>query len=139
MIHIFTNAEVVEAAGYVGNYLTTIQTKRGQIEIWHGVIIVATGAEPIVSKEYCYGENPRVLTQLELEAKLAREGTGNARNIVMIQCVGSREEKHSYCSRLCCSQAIKNALKIKDMQPDSNIFIIYRDIQAYGFKEKYSI
>jgi len=136
-VSIFTGAEVVDVKGYVGNYVTTLQCGNTRFELAHGAVILATGAEPAVPQEYLYNENQCVLTQLELEEKIADLDLDGARNIVMIQCVGSRQEGRPYCSRFCCSQAVKNALKIKEVNPETNIFIFYRDMRTYGFKEKY--
>jgi heterodisulfide reductase subunit A len=103
-----------------------------------GAIIVATGAEPAKAAGFLYGEAANVLTQSELEKILHEEKfDGRGKNIVMIQCVGSRNEEHPYCSRICCSMAVKNALTIKKRNPDANIYILYRDMRTYGFREKY--
>ncbi|MFQ6067048.1 MAG: FAD-dependent oxidoreductase [bacterium] len=151
LIHVYKNAEIKEISGSIGSYKTTIEIdhnkkqneeKKGQkqlIEIGHGTIIVATGGAEYQPEEYLYGKEPRVITQKELEERIARDdkSLASGKNIVMIQCVGSRDDRRPYCSRICCSQAIKNALKIKGVNPNSNIFILYRDIRTYGFKEKY--
>jgi heterodisulfide reductase subunit A len=104
-------------------------------------LILATGATELETNEYLRGQSERVITQKEFEAKLTdeaeREKVASAHTIVMIQCVGSREEDRMYCSRVCCAQAIKNALKIKQINPQTNIVIFYRDIRTYGFREEY--
>jgi heterodisulfide reductase subunit A len=108
------------------------------MEIEHGIIVVATGAQENKPDEYLYGKSPKVITQQELEEKLGTDPSQicSVKDVVMIQCVGSREpEKRPYCSKLCCSKAIKNALKIKEFSPDCNVYILYRDIRTYGFKE----
>ena len=136
-IHVHLGSEVVEVRGYVGNFETTIRYDGAEETIKHGVIIVATGAEEYKPVgEYLYGEDPRVLTQLELEQLLA-EGKFKAGRVVMIQCVGSRSPERPYCSRICCSTAIKNALKIKEVSPETEVYVLYRDIRTYGFREKY--
>jgi len=106
-------------------------------EISHGVVIVATGADEYKPKEYLYGSSRRVLTQMELEERLKDSDIDldGAGNIVMIQCVGSRDSERPYCSRVCCNQAIKNALVLKEMKPEANITILYRDIRSYGLNE----
>jgi len=103
----------------------------------HGVIIVTTGGSEYQPSEYLYGENERVITQLELEEKLATGALKAKRfnNIVMIQCVGSRTEERTYCSKVCCGQAIKNALKIREINPLANIYILYKDMRTYGVRE----
>jgi len=151
-IHVYTKATVQEVGGYVGKYRSTLLLERNgqkvRLDLEHGVIIVATGAQKAVPTSYLYGQDKRVVTQHELEAMLA-EGSGlktgdyglrtmdYGLTVVMIQCVESRDEKHPYCSRICCSQAIKNALKIKEQNPNANVFVLYRDIRTYGFKEEY--
>ncbi|MFQ6618339.1 MAG: CoB--CoM heterodisulfide reductase iron-sulfur subunit A family protein, partial [Fidelibacterota bacterium] len=87
-------------------------------------------------KEYLYGNDPQILTQFELEDKIFNNDF-HAETVVMIQCVGSRNEEHPYCSRICCTHSIKNALKIKELHPQTEVYILYRDIRAYGFREAY--
>ncbi|MBM7854802.1 heterodisulfide reductase subunit A-like polyferredoxin [Desulfohalotomaculum tongense] len=136
-IEVILNAEVSEVSGYLGNYSTKLKLSDGSTkEIEHGAVVIATGAEAIKPDEYLYGEHPAVVTQQELEERIVGSGI-NAQNVVMIQCVGSRQENRPYCSRICCTQAIKNALKIKEQNPGTNVFVLYRDIRTYGFKEKY--
>ena len=108
-------------------------------EIEHGIIIVAIGAKESKPTEYLYGENEKIITQLEFERWLFNEKSKkeNTKSVVIIQCVGSREDEHPYCSKVCCSGAIKNALKFKEKYPDGNLFILYRDVRTYGTKEKY--
>jgi len=134
-IAVRTQAEVVEVGGYLGQYRTLVQLADGeQEEIQHGVIVLATGAREIEPQEYLYGQDPRVVTQRELEERIADLGL---QSVVMIQCVGSREEGHPYCSRICCTEAIKNALAIKEQSPETEVYILYRDIRTFGFKEQY--
>jgi heterodisulfide reductase subunit A len=126
--------------GYVGQYRTTIELADGQqTEIEHGVVVVATGAQEIRPKEYLYGQDERVITQRELEKYMASGDLTKqpVRSVVMIQCVGSRDEEHTYCSRICCTEAIKNALAIKERSPSTDVYILYRDIRTFGFKEQY--
>ena len=141
LIHVFTDIEVEEVSGYVGNFKSTIAQNDGELlktELEHGIVIVATGMEEYQPDEYLYGEDLRVLTQVELEVRLAT-GTSEKSfgNVVMIQCVGSRDEERPYCSRVCCGEAIKNALKIKEADPESNVFILYRDVRTYGLMEEH--
>jgi heterodisulfide reductase subunit A len=135
-IKVHLNSEVSEIEGSVGNFRTTIKTKGKQKTIEHGVVILATGAKEHVPQEYLYGKNGNVLTQLELEEKLANGGLA-AKNFVMIQCVGSREAPREYCSRVCCSEAIKNGLKIKELDPEAEVYVLHRDVRTYGFYEKF--
>ncbi|MEM2912398.1 MAG: FAD-dependent oxidoreductase, partial [Candidatus Bathyarchaeia archaeon] len=136
-IQVHVGAEVVEVNGFVGNFKSKIKYKNGKERlVEHGVVIVATGATEYKPNEYLYGKHPRVMTQHELEEKIA---TGNfkAKTVVMIQCVGARNEERPNCARICCGQAIKNALKIKEISPETEIYVLYKDIRAYGFKEDY--
>ncbi len=139
LITIHLNSEIVNAEGFVGNFKTTISTNGTEEIIEHGVVIIATGAKEYVPKEYFYGKDERVLTQLELE-KMVLNGEierDKPKQIVMIQCVGSRNEEHPYCSRVCCSEAIKNAILLRENYPDAEVYVLYRDIRSYGFKELY--
>ena len=134
-VHLYTQAEVAEVAGYVGKFETTLRLRDGdEAHVAHGAVIVATGAKASEPQGYLYGRDPRVITQTELEARLAA-GQVDAQRVVMIQCVGSRDEKHPYCSRFCCSQAIKNAIALKEANPQMEVVVLYRDIRAYGFRE----
>jgi len=142
-IHLFTEAKIETIEGSIGNFKTKIAINGDSREIEHGSVIVATGAKEYNPTEYLYGQNERVLTQLELEQRLV-EGDGllksiggNSRTVVMIQCVGSRDDERPYCSRLCCTHAVKNALKLKELSPTTNVYVLYRDIRTYGFKESY--
>ena len=136
-IKVFKGAEVVEVSGYVGNFETTIRQGSVEETVKHGVIIVATGAEVLKPYgQYLYGEDPRVLTQMELEERLAK-GDFKAERVVMIQCVGSRVPERPYCSRICCYEAVKNALKIKELCPGAEVLVLFRDVRTYGFRELY--
>ncbi|MBS7636022.1 CoB--CoM heterodisulfide reductase iron-sulfur subunit A family protein [Candidatus Bathyarchaeota archaeon] len=137
LIHVYLGAEVVEVSGFVGNFKSKIRLSSGEEkEVEHGVVIVATGAVEYKPKEYLYGEDPRVMTQHELEEKIAK-GEFKAKKVVMIQCVGARNEERPNCARICCGQAIKNALKIKEQNPDADVYVLYKDVRSYGFKEEY--
>jgi heterodisulfide reductase subunit A len=143
-IRVHLDTLVKEFSGYMGNYKSTLVGASGQGRetlIEHGAVVVATGAVERQTDEYLRGSSDRVITQKELEAKLAdqteRETITSAKTIAMIQCVGSREEGRMYCSRVCCVNAIKNALKIKEISPETNVVIFYRDIRTYGFREEY--
>ena len=140
LIQVRTGAEIEEIQGFVGNFAATLVSNGDREEIEHGAIIVATGAEELRPSEYLYGEDDRVLTQGELEKRLGEADAetrrrGDAETVVMIQCVGGRNEERPYCSRICCSQAIKNALKIKEMNPKAEVYILYKDMRTYGFRE----
>jgi len=135
-IHVHLDTQIINIEGYVGNFKTTICSNGEEKQIEHGIVIVATGATEYKPIEYLYGSNPNVLTQHELEELLAK-GRFKAKSVVMIQCVGARNEERPNCSRICCAQAIKNALKIKELSPKTEVYVLYKDIRTYGFKEDY--
>ncbi len=138
LIKVYTDSSVEEVMGYVGNFTTSVKTANGSETLEHGVIVVATGGRPYLPKQYLYQESARVITQLELEDKLRHGDEAQSINdIVMIQCVGSRGEDLAYCSKVCCGQAVKNALKLVEINPDANITILYRDMRTYGFMEDF--
>ncbi|MEW6426815.1 MAG: FAD-dependent oxidoreductase [Thermodesulfobacteriota bacterium] len=136
-ITVLKQATVASVSGYVGNFTTTVNVGESTRVINHGVAVLATGGRPYTPSQYLYGQSDRVLTQLELEARLAtkRHLPARGRQVVMIQCVGSRGEDLTYCSRVCCGQALKNALRLKRLQPDLGVTVFYRDMRAHGFLE----
>ncbi|MGD2245193.1 MAG: FAD-dependent oxidoreductase [Candidatus Aminicenantes bacterium] len=138
-VHVSHDATITDVSGYVGDFVTTVNSEGRIKEIRHGAAILATGADEYSPTEYLYGEDDRVLTQLELEEQIARrdERLPKSQSLVMIQCVGCREEDRNYCARVCCSQAVKNALKLKETCPKMDITILFRDMRTYGFKEDY--
>jgi heterodisulfide reductase subunit A-like polyferredoxin len=138
-ITVLTDSEIVNFEGFQGNFKTAVRAgaQKEVQEIKHGVIIVATGAGENTPKEFLYGEDQRVLTQTQLGDRLADKGCSDLDTVVMIQCVGSRNEERPNCSRICCQSAIKNALAIKKSSPDTQVFILYRDMRMYGQMEDY--
>jgi heterodisulfide reductase subunit A len=139
LIHVSHDATITDVSGYVGNFITTVKSEGRVKEIHHGAAILATGADEYKPTEYLYGKDDRVLTQLELEEQITKgeKRVIDSRSLVMIQCVGCRQEDRSYCARVCCSQAIKNALKLKEVNPEMDITILFRDMRTYGFAEDY--
>ena len=139
LIHVYTGATITEATGYVGNFVTKVKSDRGTTEIKHGAAIIAIGADVYKPTEYLYGQDDRVMTGLELDEQINKgeEKIINAQTLVMIQCVGCRNEDRNYCSRICCSQSVKNALKLKEINPKMDIYILFRDMRTYGFKEDF--
>ncbi len=136
----FIGSNIMRIDGFVGNFKTEINSDNGSNSVEHAVVIVATGAIEAETDEYGYGTIPGVATQHELEEELAdmREGDiPDGETFVMIQCVGSRNDEFPYCSRICCTHAIRNALRIKDINPRAEVYVIYRDMRTYGFKEIY--
>jgi len=139
LIHVYTDAVITEATGYVGNFVTKVKSERGLAEIKHGAAVIAIGAQEYKPTEYFYGKDDRVMTLLELEERIAKgeEKLLNSQTLVMSQCVGCRNEDRNYCSRVCCSQAVKNALRLKETNPEMDIYILFRDMRTYGFSEDY--
>lgn len=140
LIRIYTESQVKGVEGFAGNFSVDIMSREDElITSQYGAIVVATGADEHEPREYSYGGDPKILTQNELEKLLAQKADDvkNLDSIVMIQCVESRDDQHPYCSRICCSQAIKNALAVKEMNPEAKVFVLYRDMMMYGFKEQY--
>ncbi len=137
LIHVYHDATITDATGYVGNFVTTVKSEIGTTEIKHGAAVLAIGADLYTPTEYLYGQDERVLTHLELEEKINKgdKKVVSAQSLVMIQCVGCRNEERNYCSRLCCSESVKNALRLKEKNPDMDIYVLFRDMRTYGFKE----
>jgi len=136
-IHVHLNTQLTTVEGFVGNFKSTLSTSGKEIVLEHGVAIMATGASSYTPTEYSYGKDPRIMTSLDLDRKLIEKDTGlkNMNTAVFIQCVGSREPDRQYCSRVCCTHSIDNALELKKLNPDMNVFILYRDIRTYGERE----
>ncbi len=138
-IHVYTEAVITEATGYVGNFVTRVTSERGVTAIAHGAAVIAIGAEAYKPTEYLYGKDARVVTHLELGERIARadDTVTRAQSVVMIQCVGCRNEERNYCSRVCCGHSVKNALKLKAINPEMDVTIAFRDMRTYGFNEAY--
>jgi heterodisulfide reductase subunit A len=143
-IALYYNTEVIGFEGHVGNFRTRLSYEGdGEPprcwEIEHGVAVVATGGYEFKGNVFSYGEDPRVITQLELERRLA-EDVDQARElqqVVMIQCVNPPDQEVPYCSRTCCTNSMKNAIRIKQINPDCQVYVLYKDLITYGFREEY--
>uniref|UniRef100_A0A7C4U6U9 4Fe-4S dicluster domain-containing protein n=1 Tax=candidate division WOR-3 bacterium TaxID=2052148 RepID=A0A7C4U6U9_UNCW3 len=135
LIKVKTNCDILRSEGFVGNFKTTIGKDGYEEEIEHGVVVIATGAKEYKPVEYNYGKSDRILTQFEFEEGILSGKIKNPRSVVMIQCVGSRDENHPWCSRVCCSEAVKNAILIKEKSPETDVYVLFRDIRTYGYKE----
>lgn len=136
-LQVHLNSSVQEVEGFVGNFKTTLNNQEGQETIEHGVTIIATGAQESSPPEYAYGQHKGIMTLLEMDNAFT-QGTVDPQNIntaVFIQCVGSREPDRPYCSRVCCTHSIKNALYLKEKNPECQVIILYRDIRTYGERE----
>ncbi|MFH1717883.1 MAG: FAD-dependent oxidoreductase [Planctomycetota bacterium] len=138
-IDVHIDSLVSEVEGSVGNFKSTIKHNGDGTQVGHGIVIVATGAEEYEPTEYLYGSHPGVITQRTLEDWIHEDKPElkNSKSVVMIQCVGSREKDRPYCSRVCCSEAVKNAISIRDKYPETAVYVLYRDIRTYGLLEKY--
>jgi heterodisulfide reductase subunit A-like polyferredoxin len=139
-ITVHTNAQVEKIDGHVGGFVSNIKKQSGgSVSLRHGTAIIATGAEPYVPEEYLYGRHKGVLTQKELEQVIRndRARLESLNSVIMIQCVGSRNEDNPYCSRVCCSQAVGNALRLKEARPEMEVIVLCRDIRTFGLKEQY--
>ncbi|MFH1153554.1 MAG: FAD-dependent oxidoreductase [Pseudomonadota bacterium] len=137
-IRLFLNAEVTGSTGSLGNFITRIRTHDGrESPVEHGAAILATGGTEYRPTEYLYGQNPNVLTHLEMDALMTASDSRalKASHVVFIQCVGSRNKDHPYCSRLCCTHSLKTAIGVKTARPRTRVTVIYRDIRSYGFRE----
>ncbi|MEZ4524681.1 MAG: FAD-dependent oxidoreductase [Desulfobacterales bacterium] len=134
-ITVHTGAEVDKSGGFIGNFQTALTNGDSFV---HGAIVVASGGAEYEPKgEYGYGESERIITQRDLEKRLAEGINVTGKHFVMIQCVGSREEPNNYCSRVCCQDAIKNAIAIREKSPSAHVTVLYRDIRTYGLREDY--
>lgn len=143
-ISVFIDGEIEKVDGFVGNFRTTVSLRKGENRetehLDHGVIIVATGAQVHKPEQYLFDRHDKVILQTELERRLGKSDGGGIhelRHVLMIQCVGSRDELHPYCSSVCCSHAIKNALKLKEVNGGVRVTVLYRDIMTYGLHEDY--
>ncbi len=135
-IELLLNARIDNVDGFIGNFKTTVQINGENKVVEHGVTLIASGAEEFKPDDYLYGQDQRVLTGLELQSKLkAGNGFDPGRTTVFVQCVGSRNPERPYCSKVCCTASIKSALSLKAQNPATDIFILYRDLRAYGLRE----
>jgi len=137
-VQIHLNATIDKVDGFVGNFKTTMSIDGQQEELEHGVVIMATGGSALEPDEYHYGDDPRIVTSLELDRKLIANDPSlkDVDTAVFIQCVGSREPHRPYCSRVCCTHSVDNALALKRMKPDMDVFVLYREVRTYGERER---
>jgi heterodisulfide reductase subunit A len=135
-ITVFTKAKVSHVDGFIGKYEADVEDRSGTKKIDVGVIIVATGGRVLIPKEMYGFDGKRVITQLQLEGMLKKGLDPGVQNVVMIQCVGARNEDRPYCSRICCQAAVKNAMLIKEQNPDARVSVLYRDMQMYGVENE---
>jgi heterodisulfide reductase subunit A len=144
-ITVHTGANIKSINGFVGNFKTVVEVGSAQSDgkggreatVEHGVVVIATGGNEYRPEEHLYGKDKRVMTQLEMDDHLLRGDLPNAGTAVFIQCVGSRNNKRGYCSRVCCSAAVKNAIVLKKRDPQTRVWVLYRDMRTYGFREEW--
>ncbi len=136
LITVHKETSLKTTSGFIGNFTSRLVVNGSEKTVEHGVVIVATGGQEYRGDEYLYGQDDRVVTQQEFEQRAAGapEEIAKLQNVVMILCVGPGTQ---YCSRVCCAGAVKNALKIKQLNPSANVQILYRDIRTYGFQERH--
>jgi len=138
-IQVLTESLIVNSSGFKGNFSTELIVGPSMYErkLEHGAIVLATGGSEYQPSEYLYPDSDQVMTQIELGQRLENQGGQDLSSVVMIQCVGSRNEDNPNCSRICCQSAVKNAIHIKEDNPDARVFVLYRDIRTYGLLEEY--
>ena len=136
-VQVHLNTEITNVDGFVGNFKSTLSSGDTTTDLEYGVAVVATGAAALKPAEYHYGDDPRILTSLDLDRKFMDQDPSlkDISSAVFIQCVGSREPERPYCSKVCCTHAIDNALELKKINPEMNVYVLYRDIRTYGERE----
>jgi heterodisulfide reductase subunit A len=137
-ITLYLGAQITRVDGFVGNFQTVVSDGTSRNSIDHGVAILATGAKAYKPKEFLYGDHPAVVTHLEMDALLCNNDARlvNAQNVAFIQCVGSRNDEHPYCSKVCCTHTLTSAVALKEIDPGKNVYVLYRDMRAYGTRER---
>lgn len=136
-VSLYLESQLTGHSGHLGAFKGSVKGTDGTRNIQYGAVVLATGGQPYQPTEYLYGKDERVLTQVEFSKRLMEDQAWarRLRNIVMIQCVGSRDDEFTYCSRVCCSAAVKNSIKLKELNPDAQVVVLYRDLRTFGFKE----
>jgi heterodisulfide reductase subunit A len=139
-ISVYLKSRLVAHAGHLGAFKGTIRdADERSFEVTYGAVIASTGGQAHVPDEYLYGSDARSLTQVEFARRLADDPVwaGRLKRVVMIQCVGSRTAEFPFCSRVCCSAAVKNSIRLKEINPGAQVIVLYRDMRTFGFKELY--
>jgi len=136
-IEVSMGTTLVSASGSVGNFSGTIDVDGSRREVTFGAAVLATGGKETTPDEYGYGNDARILTHLQLDALLTErpEAVKSADSAVFIQCVGSRDERRPYCSRVCCTHSVESAIELKTLNPRMNVYVLYRDMRTYGTRE----
>ena len=139
-ITVHFKSKVSGNAGFVGNFetiLENVEDSSQKTTVQHGVTVISTGGKPFQPTEYLYGEDDRVFTHLDFDLQLKENGAAikKADKAVFVQCVGSREPERPYCSKVCCTHSMESALRLKELNPEMAVYILYRDVLTYGFRE----
>jgi heterodisulfide reductase subunit A len=138
-LQVLKNAQVKTVTGSVGNFASDIEVSGAVQAIPYGIAVLATGGREYQPTEYLYGQDPRIMTQQQFDAELRERAAAvsKAGSAVFIQCVGSREPGRMYCSRVCCTSSVQNAMRLKELNPDMNVYVLYRDMRTYGLREEF--
>ncbi len=136
-IEVLMRTTLLSATGSVGNFSSEIDVDGTRRTIGYGAAVLAVGGRETTPDEYMYGRHERILTHLQLDALLAGhpDTVAEAKSAVFIQCVGSRDRRRPYCSRVCCTHTVQSAIEMKTINPRMNVFVLYRDIRTYGVRE----
>ncbi|MBI4775149.1 MAG: CoB--CoM heterodisulfide reductase iron-sulfur subunit A family protein [Deltaproteobacteria bacterium] len=139
LVDVLTNADLVNLKGSVANFTGVIEHAGETKELNFGAAVIASGGIEYRPTEYLYGENDAVITQVELSKKLEEDPgfASSLSTVAMIQCIGSRNDDNPLCSRVCCSAAVRNALAVKERNPNAQVLILYRDVRTFGLMESY--
>jgi heterodisulfide reductase subunit A len=137
-VNVLKNAALKTVAGSVGNFTSEVEVNGVPETVKYGIAVLATGGREYQPQEYLYGQDPRVMTHLEFDGELRDKAATvqKAGSAVFIQCVGSREPERPYCSRVCCTHTVHSAVKLKELNPDMRVFVLYRDMRTYGLREE---
>jgi heterodisulfide reductase subunit A len=137
-VNVLKNASLKTVTGSVGNFVSEVEVNGALVPVEYGIAVLATGARELKPTEYLYGEDRRVMTHLQFDAELVERAAQvqKAGATVFIQCVGSREPERPYCSRVCCTHTVHNAIKLKELNPEMNVYVLYRDMRTYGLREE---
>jgi heterodisulfide reductase subunit A len=136
-IKVYLRSTIKKVEGHVGDFTSDIVSPEATLKVEHGVVILASGARELKPKSFGYGKSDKIITQLELSGRIARNELAlpDKSTIVMIQCVEQRNDERPYCSRVCCTTAVKNALLVRTRYPKAKILVLYREMRTYGFRE----
>jgi heterodisulfide reductase subunit A len=136
-IEVHLKSEVVGVQGFVGNFTSSIAGEGRETQVEHGAAVIAIGGHSYKPAEYLYKQNPRVMLSLEMDQALRDQNplVTAAKCAAFIQCVGSREPERPYCSRVCCTHSVESALRLKELNPEMEVYILYRDLRTYGLRE----